>query len=136
MNIRTNVGGQRLVNVDQDTWVAGIVCAREADGVGLRRAASSDRKLVAGHVELRSASTRGTVQSDGLRAKEVVTRGDILGDGECPVSTVVVEDLVGEVVRVVGDESRTVDLEPVGGSALCRRSVVDLGQVDLREHVE
>lgn len=34
----TCVGTERLVNVDEDTWIASAVCAREFDGGRLGRA--------------------------------------------------------------------------------------------------
>lgn len=54
--------------------------------LGHEGTASSDGKLVAGHVMLGTTGSASGVKSNGLSAKEVVTRSNVLGNSEVELS--------------------------------------------------
>lgn len=76
----------RVVDVDQDTWVASRVRTRESNEVLGRRAAStSDLELSAGKIELSSAFALCDVETDVLVAHEVFAGRDATGNSDVVV---------------------------------------------------
>ena len=65
---------------------SGGVGIRELDTLGLEGTASSNGKLVAGHVMLGTTGRASSVEGNGLSTKEIVTRSDVLGNGEVELS--------------------------------------------------
>jgi hypothetical protein len=62
------------------------VCLRESDTLGLEGSATGDGKLVAGHVVLGTTGGASSVKCDSLSTEEVVTRSDVLRNGEVKLS--------------------------------------------------
>jgi hypothetical protein len=98
------------------------VCLRELDALGDRGTATLDSNLVACNVVLSTTSRASGVESDGLGAEKVVTRGETGGDLEVELSAVVVQVLgAPEVVVTLGGSGVLlpgvlVDLEEVAGA--------------------
>lgn len=103
---RADILEGRVVDRLAEDGVRQLVRAGEADTGRVRASATSDLDLEARHVGL-GLSNAG-VQSQNLRADEVVARGDVLGDREGSLAAVGVEDLGapgggGALVAVLGD---------------------------------
>jgi hypothetical protein len=75
---RVDIAGRnRVVDVDQNSWVASLVGTREGYQVGSRLgAASSDLELGTAKVELRSTGALGDVETNVLVAHEVLSWGN------------------------------------------------------------
>ncbi len=62
-DILTCIGGQRLIDVDEDTGVGGAVCTWEFDGRRRSGSGTGDVKLEAFRVELSTTNAACNVQS-------------------------------------------------------------------------
>lgn len=101
---RNGVAVKRSVDAEAKTRASLAVGVGEGDGVGwLESTASRDGKLVARNVVLSTTSRASSVESDSLSTEEVITRGEVLGDGEAKLATAVVEVLgTPQVVVTLG----------------------------------
>lgn len=135
---RDGVGGEGLVEVEEDTGV-GLGVQRGAEGaVGQLGAGAGDLEVDAHGVVLGAVRVLGRVQRDDLMAQHVVARLEGRGDGDV-VGEVVGDQVVGRPHAWVGagDEARGVDLHPGqgrlvdGGRVVGRGDVVDDGAVVL-----
>lgn len=68
------------------TWASLAVGLRECDTLGRESTATSNSKLVASDVVLSTTSRASSVKRNSLSAEEVVTSGEVLGDGEVELS--------------------------------------------------
>jgi hypothetical protein len=81
---RRIAGGDRIIDVDLNSGVTGLIRTREANqGTRVPVAATSDLELTAGDVELGAAGGRRAVQGNVLDAEEVFARGEGPGEGDC-----------------------------------------------------
>jgi hypothetical protein len=75
------VRGNRVVDVDEDTWIGRAVGSWERDQWRWGSASTvGNGKLGASNVKLSTSRRRGTVQANVLHAKEVITAGRGGGD--------------------------------------------------------
>lgn len=109
------VGAQALVDVDEDTWVVLCVELGTEDTLRLGSTATSDLKVDALRVVLRTAGGASRVKGDDLVTSDVVAWCNVAWDGRGP-GVVVGNQLVrgpGAWNGGVADKSTLVDLEPL-----------------------
>lgn len=77
------VGGRNgPVELEEDTWVLGVVSTWDSDlGAWVAAATAGDVDLSAGEVELGTSDLSGAVQADVLDAEKVLAAGGVFGDG-------------------------------------------------------
>lgn len=86
------VGGHRVVDVDEQTGVGGLVRAGQGDqGARAAVAAAGDGDLAARDVELGATLAASAVQRDVLDAEEVVAVGQGLRDGDVDLAQTCVQ---------------------------------------------
>jgi hypothetical protein len=88
--------------------------------------AAEGRRDSAHHVELSTTRGAGNVEGDNLGANEVVAGGDVRGHLEVDLATVGVHVLSAPVLRVRGDETGVIDLEPTLRPRCGGSQVIDL----------
>ncbi|OSS54808.1 hypothetical protein B5807_01189 [Epicoccum nigrum] len=131
---RHGVRVKRSVDRETKARTSLRVCLRELDTLRGGGTVTSDLELVAGDIVLSTTGGRGSVESDGLSAEEVVTRSDIIRDGEVKLSAVVVQVLGAPEIGVTLGRARgllpavLVDLEELG-RAISSGSILDLGEI-------
>lgn len=139
------VGGNRVVDVDLDARVCGIVHARNRHQLWARASrAARDGHLGTAEVELGTADRLGRVEGNVLRAEEVLAVFDAAGDGEGDSLGAYVFDCVSHAVNEGGILSQRtlsgpcqlatrhlwvilVNLEPVRARAIKRPNGLALG---------
>ena len=131
---RHRVRVERSVDGETKTRASLRVRLRELDTLRGSGTVTSDLKLVAGNIVLSAAGGRGSVESDGLSAEEVVTSSDVFRDGEVKLSAVVVQVLGTPEIGVTLGRARGllpavfVDLEELGRT-IGSGGILDLGEV-------
>lgn len=124
-----------MTHVDEDTRVGRAVSSRELDRVGRReslgrRVGSGHGQLRADRVELGAALAHGVVEGDDLVAHEVLTVGDLGGEGKGPRLSGVQGGRLGPVAGGVVNTG-FVDLDPLGVEGVEVGAVaVAVGEVD------
>lgn len=107
------VGRERLVDVDLDAGLGGLVQLSAQGTIGLRGTRAGDLEVKALRVILGTVLHFGTVQSHQLVTEDIVTRSDGLGNFDHP-AVVVLDQLVitpgTRNIRVV-HQANAVDLE-------------------------
>lgn len=115
------------VDVDPDAWIGTAICTWERDGwAGVSSSSTSDGDLGTTEVKLSSGVVSSRVERDGLSSQQVITVGDIAGNGEGPLSAIGVE-----LVNSPCGSAQTIlmDLEPGETRSAGSCSIVDLGEV-------